>query len=360
MKILILINEDKGLYRLKYDLVKRLQELGHDIVLSLPNGPYVKEFLDIGCKFIETPIDRRGINPVTDFKLFRNYKKIIKAEKPDYVIAYTIKPNIYGGFACRIKKVPYAVNITGLGTAFQKDNWLKKLVVLLYKVAMKKVQTVFFQNQGNKDVFIKDRIIQEDKVCMLNGSGVNLNDFPFVPLVERDYTNFLFVGRIMTEKGVSELFGAINKIKEEYPETEFNFIGGFEENFADTIKEMQEKGYIKYHGMVKNVQDYIIASDCTILPSYHEGMSNALLESASMGRPLITSDIHGCKEAVIENESGYLCKVKDTETLYNAIKRFIELPFAEKQKMGEISRKHMEEVFDRKKVVNKTIDRLTL
>jgi galacturonosyltransferase len=355
MKILILINDDILLYRLKYDLVKQLQSLGHEIILSLPNGSHVSKFLKIGCRFIETHIDRRGLNLITDLGLYRKYKNIIKTEKPDYVITYTIKPNIYGGFVSRIKKVPYAVNITGLGTAFQKDNWLKRFVVFLYKVALKKVAVVFFENVENKEVFVKERIIPEEKSCILNGAGVNLTDFPFSPLIEKENTSFLFISRIMHEKGVEELFEAIKRIKKEYPTTEFNFIGGFEENYADTVKEMQSNGYLKYYGKVDNVQDYIVAADCTILPSYHEGMSNALLESAAMGRALITSDIHGCKEAVIENGNGFLCKAKDIESLYIAIKKFIELPFEEKRKMGEMSRKHMEETFDKSKVVEKTI-----
>lgn len=354
-KILMLANNDQGLYRFRKMLIEDLIERGNKIYICLPNGECIEELEKIGCNFIETPIDRRGLNPITDLGLYRKYKKIIKKEKPDYVITYTIKPNIYGAIACRIKKVPYAVNITGLGTAFQKNNWLKKLVVFLYKVALKKVSVVFFENVENKEVFVEEGIITEEKSCVLNGAGVNLTDFPYVAMEEKENTSFLFIGRIMREKGVQELFEAIEKIKKEYPQTEFNFIGGFEENYADTIKEMQSKGYIKYHGSVKNVQDFIAASACTILPSYHEGMSNALLESAAMGRALITSNIHGCKEAVIENGNGFLCKVQDSESLYSAITRFIELPFEEKQKMGEMSRKHVEENFDKRKVVEKTI-----
>lgn len=354
MKVLVLANATDGLYTFRRMLLEKLIEYGHEVFCLAPIGLNEEELRTI-CPIINVNIDRRGLNLIKDIKYFKDCRKIIKKEKPDYAITYTIKPNIYGTYACRRTKTPYAVNITGLGTAFQKDNWLKKLVVFMYKVALKKVKVVFFENAGNRDVFLKEKIVPEEKTCVLNGAGVDLQEFEFVPLKESESTKFLFVGRIMSEKGVNELFAVAERIKKELPNTEFNFIGGFEENYADTIKDMESKGYIKYHGRVNNVQEYIAESDCVILPSYHEGMSNALLEAAATGRPLITTDIHGCKEAVIEGENGFLCKVKDAESLYIAIKKFIELPFEEKQKMGICSRKHMEENFDKNKVVERTM-----
>lgn len=360
MKILILANSSNGLYRFRKMLLDRLKAKGHEIYCVTPIINYKEELKTI-CELEDIHIDRRGINPIKDIKYFFNCMKAIERIKPDMVLTYTIKPNIYGGLACRLKKIPYYANITGLGTGFQNDNIIRKIIVKMYKIALKKVQTVFFQNQGNKDVFIKDRIIQEDKVCMLNGSGVDLQEFPFKQMPEESKNiNFLFIGRVMKEKGVDELFQAIEKIKKEYKNAEFSFIGGMQEDYKNKLKELEEKGLIKYYGSVKNVQDYIENAHCIVLPSYHEGMSNALLEGAAMGRALIASDIHGCKEAVIDNKTGFLCKAKDQVSLYECLKKFIMLSYKKKEEMGLASRKHMEENFDKKEIVKKTINRLKL
>lgn len=354
-KILILCNSSTGLYRFRKELIKKLIENGNKVIVSTPKNSYIEELENLGCEIVETKIDRRGINPLKDLKLLSFYKKLIKKINTEKIITYTIKPNIYGGIAARKNKVDYYANITGLGTAFQNKNLIHKVVSTLYKFALKKANTVFFENEGNKNVFVKEKITDERKFVVLNGAGVNLDLFPYKPLKESDLISFLFIGRIMKEKGVNELFETATKIKEEFQNIEFNFIGGFEENYKEKIEDLEKNDIIKYHGMQSDVQSFIEKSHCVILPSYHEGMSNALLESASMGRPLIASNINGCKEAIIENKSGFLCETKNVDSLYKAIKKYIELPFEEKQKMGKLSRKHMEENFDKRKVVEKTI-----
>lgn len=258
MKVLVISNAISGLYRFRKMLLEKLKDEGHEIYCVVPPAKrYIKELGEI-CSVHEVKISRRGVNPLLDAKLFFDYLKMIRRIKPDMVLTYTIKPNIYGGLACRLKKIPYYANITGLGTGFQNDNIIRKIIVKMYKIALKKVQAVFFQNQGNKDVFIKDRIIQEDKVCMLNGSGVDLQSFSFKQFPEENKDiNFLFIGRVMKEKGVDELFQAIEKIKQEYKSTEFSFIGGLQEDYSNKLKDMESKCLIKYYGSVKNVQDSI-------------------------------------------------------------------------------------------------------
>ena len=174
-KILILANNSIGLYKFRVDLIKKLISDNNEVILSTPDNGFIDDFQKIGCKVHLTDVDRRGINPITDLKLYKKYINLIDEEKPDLVITYTIKPNIYGGMVCRRKKVPYAINITGLGTAFQKDNLLKKLVIKLYKTALKKAKVVFFENQGNKEIFVKEKIIDDNKCKVLNGAGVNLD-----------------------------------------------------------------------------------------------------------------------------------------------------------------------------------------
>lgn len=359
-KILILANLDVGLYKFRKALIKELIDQGNEVYISLPKGMLVEKMEEMGCHFIETPIDRRGINPATDFKLMLKYFKIMGKVKPDLVITYTIKPNIYGGMVTRLKRVPYAVNITGLGTAFQNENMIKKLVVFLYKLACKKAKTIFFENAENRQVFLDNKIIKKAQTCLLPGAGIDLDEYQVTPYPEESRNiRFLFIGRVMKEKGVEELFKAAKNIKKIYPEVSFDIVGPMEDDYKERIQSLVRNGIIYYYGYQEDVKPFIKKCDCFVLPSYHEGMANTLLESASMGRPLITSRIHGCMEAVKEGESGYLVDVQDAKGLEEKIKEFIKLPYNEKKKMGEVSRKVMEGTFDKKDVVRMTVRELS-
>lgn len=354
-KILVLANNDIGLYKFRKELLEELLK-ENEVYISLPNGELVEPLIQKGCHFIDTPVDRRGINPITDIKLLFNYYSIFKQVKPELVITYTIKPNIYGGMIAKLLKVPYAINITGLGTAFQTENLIKKLVCILYKYVCKKAKVVFFENKGNKDVFIQNKLIKEHQAYLLNGAGVNLCDYSFTEYPQNDTNiNFLFIGRVMKEKGIDELFEVAKQFKQQN-NIEFNIVGPMEDNYKGVIDDLINKQIINYHGYQEDVKPFIEQCHCFVLPSYHEGMANTLLECAAMGRPLITSNIHGCKEAV--NNNGYLCHVNDSNDLYNKINEFITLDYETKKQLGLNSRKHMEDVFDKNKVVKETIKQL--
>lgn len=355
-KILILANNDIGLYKFRKELIEELLK-DNEVYISLPHGNFVNDLIKMGCNFINTPIDRRGINPIKDLKLLYNYLKIFKRIKPNLVITYTIKPNIYGSLVARLKKIDYVVNITGLGTAFQCNNYLRKLIVILYKLALKRVKVVFFENEENQNIFITENIVKKNKTCKLNGAGVNLEEYPFVKYPDVDHgIIFLFIGRIMKEKGIDELLEAAKRIKKEYQEVQFDIIGPMEDDYKFIIDKYEKNNIINYYGFQDNVKPYIERCHCFILPSYHEGMANTLLEAASMGRPLITSNISGCKEAI--NNNGYLVNVRDSNNLYNNIKKFVLLNYEDKVMMSKNSRKHIKEVFDRRKIVGDTIKRL--
>ena len=357
-KILILANNDVGLYKFRKELIQELLKK-YEVYISLPNGEFIPELIKMGCHFIDTPVDRRGMNPFTDLSLLKRYFSMIKRLKPHLVVTYTIKPNVYGGFASRVLHIDYAMNVTGLGTAFQSENLTKKLACFLYKIACKKAKIVFFENKGNKEVFIKNHLINEEQSYVLHGAGVNLDEYPMTPYPkDQKLIRFLFIGRVMKEKGIDELLEAATKIKKEYPNVEFDIVGPMEDDYKNILETMVHQHTIHYYGLQTDVKPFIKQCHCFVLPSYHEGMANTLLESASMGRPLITSNIHGCKEAIHEN--GYLCKVQDSQDLYCQLKKFIELDYQSKIKMGLESRKHMEDVFDKNKIVSQTIKHLPI
>lgn len=359
MKILIAANYDVGLYQFRKELIFELLK-EHRVLIALPYGSLVDPLKEAGCEFIETPVDRRGLNPVKDLALYFRYRKILKKHKPDLVVTYTIKPNIYGCLACRGKKIPYAVNITGLGTAFQNQGLLRRFVTLLYRSALKKAKVVFFENNANRQLFIDEKIVTEEKTILLNGAGVNLEHYARKPYPRTEPVRFLFVGRVMKEKGVDELFSAMERLCEEGMNCALDVLGGYEEDYEAVIRRYEEKGWLHYYGYQVDVRPFIEQAHCFVLPSYHEGMANTNLECAAMGRPLITSNIPGCKEAVIPGKSGLLCEVKDADSLYDAMYRFLTFTQKEREEMGKAGRTHMEAVFDKRLVVAETVKKLDL
>jgi len=354
---MILANFDVGLYQFRKELIKELLK-ENEVIISLPYGELVEHLIDMGCKFINTPVDRRGVNPITDFKLFLVYWKLLKNEKPDLVITYTIKPNVYGGCACRLLKIPYAVNITGLGTAFENGGILKRIVIVMNKVACKNAKVVFFENEGNRQLFIDEGIVNPSQTHRLNGAGVNLERYRVLEYPQEENIRFLFMGRVMAEKGIDELLEAMRRLIAEGINCELDVLGGYEENYKNKIEKYESEGWLHYHGFQKDVRPYISACHCFVLPSWHEGMANTNLECAASGRPVITSNIHGCLEAVEDGVTGYLVERKNADSLFSAMKRICMIPFQERKFMGLAGRRRMEELFDKKMVVKETIDRL--
>lgn len=363
-KILILANHYNTLRIFRRELIKKLAELGNEVLISIP--PAEKQEIDTlesyGSKVIITDMERRGMNPVKDIALLNRYKKLLREVNPDKVITYTIKPNIYGSMACKALKIPHYCNVTGLGSAFMADGGLmRKLVSMMYKFSMNKAEKIFFENVGNRDTLVNENIVRAEQTVVMAGAGVNLDEFAFCEYPEDDGSvHFLNVGRIMREKGMDELFYAIKKIKKEYPNTTFDFIGWYEDNYKETVEKMQSENLIAFHGFQSDVTPFIKKANCIVHPSYHEGMSNTLLESCSMGRPIITSNIHGCLEAVEDGKNGYLCNVKDGEDLYCKIKQFIELPYEKRREMGRYARKFVEMNFDKNDVVDRTVKEIGL
>lgn len=359
MRILVLANNDVGLYQFRKELIEELLKK-HEVIISLPYGELVEPLKQIGCEYIETCVNRRGVNPFKDMKLLVDYFKLLKQVNPDLVITYTIKPNVYGGIACRLLKISYVVNVTGLGSAFENSGFLKKIVTIMNRIACKDAKVVFFENEQNKRTFIGMNIIKETQAFRLDGAGVNLNKYQIVEYPKGDITRFLFIGRVMAEKGVDELFCAIKQLVKDGFKCELDVLGGYEENYKNTIEQYEMEGWLHYYGYQKDVRPFISKCHCFVLPSWHEGMANTNLECAASGRPVITTRIPGCMEAVIDGKTGFLVERKNTKELYNVMKRFMELSFDDRVQMGSWGREHMEKTFDRNKVVKNTLVKLGL
>ena len=325
-------------------------------MISTPFVGHEEDFQKLGCRCIETNLERRGKNPLQELKLFGTYRRLLKAEKPDLVITYSIKPNLYAGLLCQWLKIPYCSNVQGLGTAFQSRK-MAALVSAFYRIALRKARTVFFENAGNVKVFTDRKILRKEKITLLTGAGVNLEDYPLKPYPsEENGIRFLYLGRIMREKGVDELFSAMRRLKSEYGDgVRFDFVGFFEDDYKQAIETMEQEGILHFYGFQENPKPFYEAAHCVVLPSWHEGMSNVLLEGAATGRALVCSDIPGCREAVTEGKTGFLCTVKDEESLYQSMKAFLELSQEERAEMGAAGREKMKQEFDRSKVVESAI-----
>lgn len=359
-KALILANSSSGLYDFRNELLLGLMQEGYEVSVSLPDDRKVKELKDEGVKVIHTEINRRGVNPVQDMALYREYKRLLKSERPDLVITYTIKPNIYGGFACRMKKIPYISTITGLGSTFERGGILLRIIVLMYRAALKSCGCLFFQNDENRKIF-EEHGIRGRKTTVVSGSGVNLSKHAFedYPGHSDGVTRFLYIGRLMKEKGSEELLYAARKGHEKYGDgISFAAVGYAEDDFEERAKEAEKEGYLKTIPYQLDIHPYIRESDAVIHPSYHEGMSNVIMEAAATGRPVITTDIPGCREIVERDVTGLLCEPRSKEALYEAVERFMEMPADERAAMGKAARRYVEQKFDRRSIIQAYLEEI--
>ena len=333
--------------------MKAIIDAGYELYISEPDDDgRVDYFKSIGCNIIKTVFNRRGMNPIDDFKLMLKYCRMLKKLKPVAVLTYTIKPNIYGGLAARLCGVPQIANVTGLGDALENGGWLQKLSIGLYKLGLRKARCVFFQNNSNRESCIRLGIANEDSK-LLPGSGVNLQHHTYQPYPKDDgRIKILYIGRLLKDKGIEEFFSAAKTIKENHPNTEFQILGSIESSYQYQLAELTRIGVVDYLGTTNDVRPFIGDVHCTIMPSYHEGMSNVNLESAANGRPVITTNVPGCRETIDDGKTGFLVEAKSAQSLIDGIERFIALPYKEKELMGHNARVKVVREFDRQIVVD--------
>ncbi len=358
-KILMLGNSHLTVFGFRGELIEQLVHDGYDVTVSFANGPFgegEKSGKEYGCQFVETEINRRGRNPLQDLMLLRQYIGLIRRVRPDAVLTYTVKCDVYGGIACRLLDVPFLPNITGIGKGLAEGGLTGHILTMLYRIALRKASCVFFQNASDRRFFAEHGIRYERDV-LLPGSGVNLKKFSPLPYPADGRFVFTYIARIMKAKGIEEFLEAARIIRAEEPKAEFHICGFCEEDYREKIAEAQAEGTVIYHGLVENVTAYYQQSHCVVLPSFHpEGVSNVLLEAAACARPIITTDRPGCREAVESGVSGFLVRERDSWDLADAMRCLLHLSQEERIAMGLAGRRKIEREFDRQIVVDAYLD----
>ena len=359
-RILFLVNHDVVIYNFRLELVERLLEENYEVHISSPYGERIEDLKNLGCHYHEIHMERHGMNPISEYKLLKAYKMLLKEIKPDMIFGYTIKPNIYGALAAQSKNIPFVANITGLGTAVENPGLTQKVMLVLYKLAFCKVQRVFCQNEENKEFFIKHNIVV-NKLDLLPGSGVNLERFIVKEYPTDEVIRFAFVSRIMKEKGIDQYLEAAKEIKKKYPNTEFHICGFCEDEYKGKLKEYHDEGIVIYNGMIRDVSKFLENIHCVVHPTYYpEGISNVLLESSASARPIITTNRSGCREVIDDKVNGFIIEQKNAVDLVKKIEMFLSISYDKKKNMGLAGRSKVEKEFDRKIVVEKYMNELKL
>ncbi len=358
--VAIFTNNDDDIYCFRKELVEAVVDEGYDVLISCPYGEKFELMQHIEYIYDNPEIDRRGTNIVNDGKLFFHYLKLLIKYKPDVVLTYTAKPNIYCGFAAFLLRIPFISNVTGFGSAFMNNKKVAAFVTMLLRLVFRRADCVMFQNSTNK-AFAESKKMVKENGMLIPGSGVNTERFPLltypdggngidgVPVV------FNYIGRILYDKGVDDFIEAARRIKEKYPATQFNMIGFIEpteNHYEKELQELSREGIVSYVGNQKDIKPFIEKSHTTILPSYGEGMSNALLESASSGRVLITTDNQGCRETLIDEVTGFVYSSGNVDDLVEKIEKFLALPNETRKSMGEKGREYIKENFSRDIVID--------
>ncbi len=361
-KILININTAWNLFNFRAGLINELIRLGYEVVAVAPRDEYVSKLELLGCRFVHLEMDNQGTHPLRDLVLLWRYLKLLRIEEPDLCLFYTVKPNVYGSLASTFCGVPFINNVAGLGAVFIGSGWLREFVSTLYKLAFRNSSKVFFQNKDDLQLFLENKLISRQPTDVLPGSGIDLNRFS--PAYESlDVTlnrpfKFLLIARMLKDKGVVEYVTAAQMLKESGIDAEFCLLGFLDVQNPAAISTNQMKiwtdqGFVKYLGSSDDVREHISQADCIVLPSYREGTPRSLLEAAAMAKPIITTNVVGCKEVVVDGENGMLCEVKNALDLASKIKDMLLLSDDQRRLMGQKGRFKMEQKFDEQIVIQK-------
>jgi glycosyltransferase involved in cell wall biosynthesis len=338
-----------------------LQHLGYEVIAVAPLDDYSSRFFVHGIRFIAMPMDNKGTNPVKDTLLIVRLVRLFLILNPRCILSYTPKCNIYGALAAGLLNIPIINNVSGLGTAFITDNLVTKIVKWLYKISLRKSAKVFFQNNDDLTLFIDKGLVKAELADLLPGSGVDVHRFsPEAHFTARSGFVFLFVARMLKDKGVGELVAATRLLKAQYPHVECQLLGFLDAKNSSAVssEEMQawvEEGVVNYVGVSDSVVDYLRRADCVVLPSYREGVPRSLLEAASVAKPIITTDAVGCRDVVDDGVNGFLCEPRNVNDLKAKMEKMLLLSDQERSQMGRKGREKILKQFDEQIVIDRYV-----
>jgi glycosyltransferase involved in cell wall biosynthesis len=348
VKVLITVNAAWNIWNFRLPLVQALLADGHEVTILAPKDDAVPKLQSLGCSVRHLEMNAKGLNPLQDAKLLLRLREHFRDLQPDVILSFTIKNNIFGAIAAKSARIPFIPNVTGLGTAFLSGGLLQWVAVMLYKTAFRKLPVVFFQNEDDQTLFLRRALVTDSQARRLPGSGIDLDRFTAAaPLLEDGVPIFLMIARLLRDKGVLEYVDAARRVKARHAQARFQLLGATDaENRTaidrQTVLGWEREGVIEYLGTVEDVRPMIEAAQCVVLPSYREGAPRTLIEAAAMARPLIATDVPGCRAVVDDKKTGFLCEVRSGESLAAACEAFITLPLEERAAMGRAGRAKME------------------
>jgi glycosyltransferase involved in cell wall biosynthesis len=358
MKIAIVLNTSWNIYNFRANFVKALLQEGHEVITIAPHDEYTHLLEEIGCQHHDLKMDSRGANPIKDFLLIFELFSVYRKVKPDVVLHYTVKPNVYGTLAAAMLGIPSINNVCGLGTIFLKKGMVSWVAINLYRLAFLFPKKVFFQNPDDQAIFLEKRLIRKEKCDLLPGSGIDLSKFKKTEFKRNEVFTFLLISRLIKDKGINEFIEAIRLLNTKGIKAKFQLLGSKDPNHKrgialEQVDQWISDGIVEYLGTASDVRPFIEAADCIVLPSYREGTPRTLLEAASMTKPIVTTDVPGCHQVVSNGYNGMLCKVKDAQDLAMKMEAMMACSNHELKRMGENGRRKIELEFDEEIVINK-------
>lgn len=364
MKVAIVLNTSWNIYNFRMNFIKVLLTRGYEVHTIAPTDEFTDLLREAGCIHHKVRMDSRGANPIKDSALILELYMIYRKIRPDVVLHYTIKPNVYGTLAAALLKIPAINNVCGLGTVFLKNDLVSAIAMLLYKVSFRFAHKVFFQNSDDLNLFLEKNLVPDQQVDLVPGSGIDLKRFAPMSFKRNEKFTFLLISRLITDKGVMEYIEAVKKLRSEGLNARFQILGAMDPEHKRGIKteiidEWIQSGIVEYMGTTTDVRQYIQDADCIVLPSYREGTPRTLLEAASSSKPIIATDVPGCNHVVVNNYNGLLCKLKDANDLAEKMKQMTEMDDSHLKLLGENGRTKVEAEYDESFVINKYLEALT-
>jgi len=361
--VVIAANSDWNIVTFRQGLIRAIHAAGYNPLILAPSDPNAElRMQQLGVDRMPVDMERSGLNPFADFRLLFQYRRVLKKLAPAAFLGFTIKPNIYGCIAARFAGVPAIANVSGLGTVFLKSGLLEKLVAPMYRYAFSRTDRVFFQNPDDRRLFVQRRLVRPEQTRIIPGSGINLDDYPPAELPDGPPT-FLLIARLLGDKGVREFVEAAGSLREEMPRARFQLLGPVDAHNRTSISRAEldawvAQGSVEYLGATDDVRPFVADATAVVLPSYREGLPRSLLEGAAMARPLIATDVPGCRELVEDGVNGFLCAARDSRSLAEAMRRFILLSPEGRLRMGMAARSMVEEHYSEALVVRAYLDAL--